>query len=203
MLNLNSADLFEKNRYIHVKDVMSKEMCYFLTQLLLRKCTYPGEKDDDQVRGCLATLDHELIFETLLEKLWPDIEMVTGKNLLPTYAYARLYTNNNVLEKHKDRDECEISVTIQLGRSHHYSWPIWMDGQRYDLGEGDAVIYRGCELDHWRKSCDGPTGYYSGQVFLHFVDADGPFAHKAYDSSTRKTWNNMFKKHRSIFMDSK
>jgi hypothetical protein len=43
----------------------------------------------------------------------------------------------------------------------------------------------------------------SGEVFLHFVDADGPLAHKAYDSATRKTWNNMFKKHRSIFMDTK
>jgi hypothetical protein len=66
------------------------------------------------------------MFETLQERLWPTIEAAVGEELIPTYSYARLYSNGDVLEKHSDRPACEISVTIQLGRSHHYAWPIYM-----------------------------------------------------------------------------
>ena len=34
-----------------------------------------------------------------------------GKEVLPTYSYARLYTEGEILSKHKDRPSCEISVT--------------------------------------------------------------------------------------------
>jgi hypothetical protein len=203
MEKLQSVDLFDRNGYIHVKDLIDKNLCNFLTHVLLRRMSETVPIDDDQVPGCLAVLDHEILFETLLEKLWPDIEMVTGKELLPTYAYSRLYKNGNVLERHSDREECEISVTLQLGRSHHYAWPIYMNGSRYDLGEGDAVIYRGCDLDHWRDRCDGPEGYYSGQVFLHFVDANGPYANRVGDSVNRPVYRNMFVKHRAIVMETK
>jgi hypothetical protein len=123
--------------------------------------------------------------------------------LFPTYAYARLYSNGDVLEKHKDRPACEISATVQLGRSHHYAWPIYMGGKRYDMAEGDAVLYRGCDIEHWRDACDGPDGYYSGQVFLHFVRKDGPHTDHACDASTRQPWENMFDKHRTFLMENK
>ena len=70
---------------------------------------------------------------TLLEILWPTIEEVIGEEILPSYTYSRLYLNGNELKKHIDRPSCEISLTIQLGRSHHYAWPIFMDGKRFDL----------------------------------------------------------------------
>lgn len=203
-------NLFQQNGYIHVKDIISKDLCYFLTHVLLRKSSQPnptaGSMDnqyDTQVPGCLAVMDHEIMFETVQEKLWHEIEFLTGKELLPTYSFARLYKNDNVLEKHSDRPECEISVTIQLGRSHHYAWPIYMNNSRIDMGEGDAVVYKGCDIEHWRNRCDGPPGYYSGQVFLHFVDARGPYANKAFDIVNRKPYQHMFLKNRSIVMETK
>jgi hypothetical protein len=41
------------------------------------------------------------------------------------------------------------------------------------LDEGDAVIYRGCELPHWREAYNEGTKL--AQVFLHYVDANGKF----------------------------
>jgi hypothetical protein len=202
MEDYQSADLFNKNGYIHVKNVLDKNICNFLTHVLLRKSSQQIV-DDDQVPNCIATMDHEIMFETILEKIWSDIEYATGKKLLPTYAYSRLYVNGNVLERHSDREECEISVTLQLGRSHHYAWPIFMNGKRCDLGEGDAVIYKGCDLDHWRNACDGPDGYYSGQVFLHFVDANGPYSDRACDIKNRKSYPSMFVKNRDLLMENK
>lgn len=205
-----SQKLFQSNGYIHVKDLISKEMSYFLTHVLLRKSSMPDSNKfhmnnsiDEQVPNCLATMNHEILFETLQEKLWPEIEFLVGKELLPTYSYARLYKNDNVLKKHSDRPSCEISVTIQLGRSHHYAWPIYMGDTRIDMAEGDGVVYKGCDIEHWRNKCDGPVNYYSGQVFLHFVDANGPYVAHAGDNSVRQCYKNMYVKHRHLIMESK
>jgi hypothetical protein len=157
--------------------------------------------DDCQVPNALAAMDHEYMFETLHERLWPIVERVVGEELIPTYAYARLYGNGNVLKKHTDRSACEVSVTIQLGRSHHYAWPIYMGDQRFDLGEGDGVIYPGCDIEHWRDKCDGPEGYYAGQVFLHFVRKNGPYASEVGDNTVRNTYS--YNKARTAFMEAK
>ena len=41
------------------------------------------------------------------------------------------------------------------------------------LEEGDAAIYRGCEVVHWREAYNEGTKL--AQVFLHYVDANGKF----------------------------
>ena len=203
MINIDDINkYFQKNGTLYLKQLIDKNLCVFLTHYLLRKSSNPDfVSSDGQVVGTLSIADHDPVFETLLEKLWPEVELASGMNLIPTYAYARLYKNGNILEKHSDRPECEISLTLQLGRSHHYSWPIWMEGYRYDLSEGDGILYKGCELEHWRDECDGPQDYYSGQVFLHYVNADGPYADRAYDIKTRKTYENMFMKYRDYSME--
>jgi hypothetical protein len=145
-------------------------------------------------------MGYDLAFETLQERLWPTIEYYTGLSLTPTYSYARLYSNGDVLDRHTDRPSCEVSVTLQLGRSHHYSWPIYMGGQRYDLGEGDAVIYPGCDVEHWRDRCDGPPDYYSGQVFIHFVRTDGKYAEWAND---KRVGDNRYNRLRTLAMENK
>jgi hypothetical protein len=43
---------------------------------------------------------------------------------------------------------------------------------------GDAVLYRGCEKYHWR---DEFKGKWQAQVFLHYVDQNGPHADWKYD----------------------
>lgn len=178
------------------------EFCHFFTHVLLRYADLnPGTGGDLQIPNALAKLDHEYMFETLQERLWPVIEHHVGEELIPTYSYARLYSNGDVLTRHSDRPACEVSVTLQLGRSHHYSWPIFMGSDVCYLGEGDGLIYPGCDIDHWRDKCDGPPGYYSGQVFLHYVRKNGVFASEAGDSTVRDNYSYM--KNRSAVMELK
>ena len=186
---------------IYLKDVLPIEFCQFFTHVLLRQTSLDGKKGDEQIPNAKAILDHEVMFETLQERLWPVLEQIVGEELLPTYSYSRLYSNGDILEKHKDRPACEISATIQLGRSHHYAWPIYMGDKRYDLAEGDAVIYKGCDVEHWRNKCDGPEGYYSGQLFIHFVKKNGAHSHEFGDSTVRNNFS--YAKHRSIVMEQK
>lgn len=183
-----------------INNLLPVEFCHFFTHVLMLKSTLP--KDDDvQVPDCLANLHHEIMFDTVLERLWPTMETIIGEELLPTYAFSRLYTNGNTLEKHIDRPACEVSVTIQLGRSHHYSWPLFVEGERFDLAEGDGVVYYGCEMEHWRNVCDAPPYYYSGQLFLHYVRKNGKYSQEFGDSTNRKS--PMFMKNRTLVMETK
>jgi len=185
---------------LYLPKLLPLEFCHFFTHVLLRQSDLkPG--GDEQIPNAKAVLDHEYMFETLHERLWPVIEQTTGEELIPTYAYARLYSNGDVLKKHTDRPACEVSITIQLGRSHHYAWPIYMGGKRLDLGEGDGVIYPGCDIEHWRDACDGPEGYYSGQVFLHFVRKHGKYTPEAGDGTVRDNYS--YGKNRTFAMESK
>ncbi len=190
------------NQYgaVMVPGILPKEFCHFFTHVLMRQGDLEP-KSDQQVPSAKAIMDHEVMFETLHERLWPAIELAVGEELIPTYAYARLYSNGDFLERHTDRPACEVSVTIQLGRSHHYAWPIYMGGARYDMAEGDGVIYRGCDVEHWRDECAGPDGYFSGQVFLHFVRKDGPYALEVGDSTVRNTYS--YGKNRTYLMEAK
>jgi hypothetical protein len=83
----------------------------------------------------------------------------------------------------RDRVECEHSATLHIASSEEYAWPIWMRHESADpvsvtMNPGDAVIYRGDQVIHWRDPL--PIEWYL-QVFLHFVDADGPYSDRAFD----------------------
>jgi hypothetical protein len=190
---------------LEVSNVISKELCHFLTHVMMRQSHEMDiqgiPQEDSQIKNALSIMRSDIMFDTINERIWPVLEEIVGEELLPTYSYARLYQNGNVLEKHKDRPPCEISISIQLGRSHHYSWPLYIDKKRFDLAEGDGVIYTGCDTAHWRNACDGPEGYYSGQVFCHYVRKNGPYAEYAGD----KRWRGEmpFERMRMLVMETK
>jgi hypothetical protein len=57
-----------------------------------------------------------------------------------------------------------------------------MAGNKVDMQVGDAVLYRGMNIEHWREKYT--EGQWQAQVFLHYVDADGPHADQKYDGRT-------------------
>jgi hypothetical protein len=61
-----------------------------------------------------------------------------------------------------------------------------MQNSEYELDDGDGVVYRGCDLDHWRETCEAPEGWIMGQVFMHYVDANGPYSEYKYDKRYAK-----------------
>jgi hypothetical protein len=97
------------------------------------------------------------------------MEKETNLQLLPTYSFWRMYTLEAELTKHKDRPSCEISVTAMIG-SDGTQWPIYIEGKPFHLSEGQAMIYLGCELEHWREPFKGD---WHAQTFMHYVDANG------------------------------
>jgi hypothetical protein len=109
------------------------------------------------------------LMESLMVNKLNVMQKETGLELLPTYAFWRMYTFNADLKKHLDRDSCEVSVTVMLG-SDGTPWPIYMDGTEINLELGDAAVYLGCEVKHWREEFKGD---WHAQTFLHYVDKNG------------------------------
>jgi len=195
------------NKYQVIKNAISYELANFIFNYFLLKrdavafmyqnnLIYDtgmlGTWKDEQVPN---TYSHygDPVMETLLMKVLPTMQQETGLQLIPTYSYARIYKQGDILKRHKDRPSCEISTTIHLGG---YPWPIYIDGTGANnvidekkglvkpgapagtkvlLEVGDMLVYSGCELEHWREPLEGNT---CAQVFLHYNHVNGPFAEK-------------------------
>lgn len=122
------------------------------------------------------------MFEKLLLSMTSSIEDITEKKLFPTYSYARIYYSGAELKKHLDRSSCEYSVTVCL-QNDLVKWPLCIldkNGVEHQIVQmpGDAIIYKGCEQPHWREVFTGTT---HSQVFLHYVDQNGPYFDWKYD----------------------
>lgn len=183
---MNTIQEFQQKGYVHLKNFLNKDNCQELTAELNRLVKEQKTINDPQcplsqaVHGALA-------FDKLLEICLPYLEQASGLKLYPTYSYARLYNQQGEeLKIHRDRPACEISATITLGFEGDV-WPIYIGDDenktinvsRIDMEVGDAVMYRGCDKWHWRESY--VEGKWQAQVFLHYVDQNGPHAEWKYD----------------------
>jgi hypothetical protein len=171
---------FDKNGYVHLKGFLDDQNCNELTNILKDLVKNGKTEKDDQCPKSEA-IHGTITFDKLLEDLLPHFEKVCGKRLYPTYSYARLYKPGEELKKHTDRPACEISATVTLGFEGDV-WSIYMAGNKVDMQVGDAVLYRGMDVKHWREKYT--EGQWQAQVFLHYVDADGPHANQKYDGRT-------------------
>lgn len=123
------------------------------------------------------------LIEVMLKQCLPAVEEQTGLELEPTYSFSRVYQEGEELTPHTDRPSCEISVTINVACTGDV-WPIWMQYKDNDpakcmLSPGDAVIYKGCEVTHWRRKL--PKGQINVQFMLHYVSKNGPNAEYKFD----------------------
>lgn len=196
---------FETKKYAHLKGLLDLDNCRELSNELRKLVSELKTVQDDQCP--LSEAIHGApVFDSLMEQLTPQFELASGKRLYPTYAYARLYVPDEVLKVHTDRPSCEISATLTLGFEGNV-WPIFMadytnnkkKGEKVDTQQGntkyvtniskvkmkvgDAVLYRGMDKVHWREKYK--EGKWQAQVFLHYVDADGPHAEWKYDKRPR------------------
>jgi len=123
------------------------------------------------------------LIEVLLQSCLYAIEQHCGLLLEPTYSYSRVYQGGEELLPHTDRPSCEVSATINVACTGDI-WPIWMQYKDIDpvkcmLEPGDAVIYKGCEVTHWRRKL--PEGQINVQFMLHYVAKNGPYADYKFD----------------------
>ena len=124
----------------------------------------------------------DAVGEQLLVALQPKVEAASGRPLLPCYSFLRIYEAGASLYKHLDRPSCEVSVTLTLGYDAPGLWPIHVARggveRAIELDVGDMLVYKGAQVVHWR---DPLVGRRWVQLFLHYVDAEGPYTDFKFD----------------------
>jgi hypothetical protein len=187
---------FKKNNYKIVRNAISQELCYFLYKYvnlkkkvfdILSQTNYISKYDDSygvhhdpQVPDAHYTHYADIAMENLLNLLRPIMEKHTKLKLVETYSYLRIYKKGNELKRHKDREACQISCTLNLGGD---IWPIFVEpsgkinkkGKKIILYPGDLMIYKGFEIEHWREPFEGNS---CSQVFLHYNDVNSNYKEK-------------------------
>jgi len=184
-----NKDYFSKHGYVIIRSAISQELRDFITQYALfdEMQDFTPEKTLSGPEGAQVAEAHskygDPAMESLLLHLHPLMEENTGLSLYPTYSYYRVYRDGDDLEPHVDRPSCEISATVCLNYSYDNEncWPIYMGGAEVKLHPGDMVIYRGCDLQHWRNEFKVDQYTWQVQAFLHYVNAQGPYADFKFD----------------------
>jgi hypothetical protein len=207
---MSKNESFEKNGYLFIPKLIAdpenlkvprpKESGQY-TYYNNRMDKFDYCPDEKQVPGSLARYNIP-IYRELHFLVKKEIEKVLGMDLHPTYFYDRFYSPGQVLKRHSDRPACEVSVTLQISTTLKNPWPIWFErpdgSESYVLmNDGDAAVYKGCEREHWRDAMPDEFPWWKKkvakirgkeieqvhhQLFLHYVDANGPYCHCAFDA---------------------
>lgn len=191
---MTNNELFEKNGFVVLRKVLNSQTTELLAtefkliknaeQILsgLNEQDFLKHKSDTQVPNSYSKYG-AFCFESLSLILKPILENVIGKELYPTYSYARIMGTGAIMERHKDRPSCQFSTTICLQEDTKIPYPLFIEN--YDkevssiiLHAGDMIIYHGTQLDHWRQEFFGTEHI---QTFLHYVDVNGPYKNYKYD----------------------
>ena len=175
---------FEETGYVLVPDLIDPQTLLVLSKYYEYKIRR-GEIEKEKTDGLNSTSYNyysDPFGEVLLDVLKSKIEEASGKELLPTYSFFRVYQEKEQLIPHVDRESCEISVSINI--AHKGENKLWMQYQSNEassflLPAGNAVVYKGCEAVHWRNPLK--ENDLVVQLMLHYVDKNGPNSHFVLD----------------------
>jgi hypothetical protein len=169
-----------QNNYLHVPGFLTSGEAASLAQEFKEHCKKFNLQGDPQAPNSQSLYNFLPFLRLLVDKI-PQVNQLLGEKVLPTYTYARVYKETSELLRHRDRPACEISFTVNLNKD--CDWPICFqrpDGSEIsvELNPGDAVLYLGCQADHWRNKFEGQE--YT-QLFMHYVRAHGSKAWAYFD----------------------
>jgi hypothetical protein len=196
---------YNKDGYAHVRGLIPTEVARAFMSGLKRDMgprAIPVSKIPEHSavlrRAAFEVYGH--VYKPMNYFLWaltPAISRLTGRDLLPTYDYFRIYREGDICRVHSDRPSCEHSVSLTLDYSDGQPWPLQVarysvdslhplqedfgsrDYSSISMEIGDAVLYQGVNYAHGRIT-PNPNAW-SAHLFLHFVERGGPHADEAFD----------------------
>jgi hypothetical protein len=144
---------------------------------------------------------HYVPMLTFLWGLTPSAAQVVGRELMPTYAYFRVYQQGDVCRVHSDRPACEHSLSLTIAYGEEKPWALSVateptaaprptvaddfEGRPFGsvtMQPGDGVLYQGTHHRHGRL--DPNPNSWSMHLFLHWVEKHGRYADQAFDRPT-------------------
>lgn len=109
------------------------------------------------------------------------VSQIACEPVKPSFVYFASYREGAELPRHTDRPQCELSISLLIDYSPIHDgpcgWPLYLEHAERseaplaaDLGIGDAAVYRGREVFHYRHAL--PEGHEATLLFLNYVRED-------------------------------
>jgi len=186
------SESFDKNGYLSINNFISSDFIQTISTYMeycVNQSSYMDNLNPttDKAKDPTSRFSRyaDPLIETILVDKLSEIEKNVGKELYPTYSYSRVYMGEDVLSAHVDRPSCEYSVTVNVATLGH-PWPIYFKKEgspqtQMLLEPGDAAVYKGCEMMHWRNPMPFSGSKINVQFMLHYVDKDGPYSDYKWD----------------------
>jgi hypothetical protein len=174
----------ERDNFVYIANFISPERAYELSKEFKKFTIDTDRKGDKQAEQSRSAYNYIGFLELLCEKT-PDVSAYLGETVLPTYTYARVYHHGSDLIPHVDRPACEVSLTLHLDGDT--DWPIFIkkpNGETVSitLKPGDAIMYLGCQAEHWREQFNGQEYV---QAFFHYVRSRGENSYAFFDKARK------------------
>lgn len=169
-----------ENNYLIIPNFISSYRANKLCEEYKEYAISNNLKGDIQVPNCHHSYNYISFLELLCEKT-SEVSEILEETVLPTCSYSRVYKKGSKLEKHIDRDSCEISLTVHLGGDSKWDmYIITPNGQEHSisLNPGDAILYYGNIAEHWRNQYEGE---WYVQTFLHYITSRGKYFNTYFD----------------------
>jgi hypothetical protein len=131
---------------------------------------------DEQVAGRYGW-HNEWMARFFHHQLTSFIGCIVGQEVKPSYAYVSAYKGGAVLGRHRDREQCEFTLSLLINESsdgQSVPWPLDLDTPQGTVAItqqlSDGVLFRGCDLPHYRSRL--PEGQSCTCLLLHYVPTD-------------------------------
>jgi hypothetical protein len=159
----------------HIKSILTEEECKILTkQFDVDKRINPSfdiKADTGASYGFRGTYQ----FNTYLDKLKSKILEINSHidDLTNVNTYIREYKNNAFLEKHVDRTDISVTISICLESTINKDWPLYakINNQEHcvniNIGDG-VVLFNADKNPHWRDTLICDQNERVVQFFLHW-----------------------------------
>ena len=116
----------KEQKFAIIRNFISSDKAKKLSEEFKNYCEENPEDcpSDDQIPNTPAKHNYISFLEILCQKT-SEVSEIIGESVLPTYSYARIYKNGDILKKHTDRDACEVSLTVHLDGDSE--WEIFVE----------------------------------------------------------------------------
>jgi hypothetical protein len=175
-----AAVSLKERRYATLREIIPPaqrvQLRHYVRQLVARG--YFPELGVDLQVARRASIHKEPTLGALHRSLATLFSRIAGQPLIGSFCQLGVYEEGAVLERHTDRPQCILNLSLVLDMSGPAGepdpWPIYMavNGETVavDLEVGDGLIYSGVEIEHWRDPL--PPGQRAIAGFFFFVPPD-------------------------------
>lgn len=152
-------NIFDQDYFLYLKD-------YFSKHSILEKDEYHyyGSKRIDSYNDTVLAEAQEKIIEKAKQIFMSD-------TLVPSYSIFSEYSGSEAyLNEHYDVGPC--TYTIDLCLYQKTSWPLFIENEKYEWGENEAIFFYPNDQLHWKEDFPDKENNKVGLLFFHFVEPD-------------------------------